>query len=587
MNRFTVAALSVPLAAAAVVPTAQLPGAPYHKWAHGHWVWNHNGAVNQENTTAIVQQYLDHGIPVSAVNIDSTWATQFNNFEPDTAKFPDFKSMVSDLHAKNVNVLLWATSMVNVENPDYQFCVDNGYLVRDSRGEVRPIGWWHGSGALLDYSNPEAVAWWHSKLDYVLDAGVDGWKADGTDPYIIEYILGGGALGYQNVSLTYRDYANYYYRDFLYYTREKRGPKGLVMSRPVDCQIDKSAMMCTPFSPLDVMYSGWVGDDDSTFNGLRGAISKIIYSAWDGYANFGSDIGGYRDPDEGNDRNVFIRWAQFGAFVPLMENGGGGIHKPWEYDEEISDIYRKYVLEHYKLSSYLHTTGSYAAINGVSSVTPLAHRDDSKPWKMERPSTYSYLLGADLLVHPVVADTLVGGLAPVTLTFPPAAADSTDSWLDWWRPVDTSRMHHSGEEESKTLVRLDEYPVFVRRGALLPLDEEYDAAAAVASDVQFTWFGAVSGSSARADVLEPTELGPGVRCEAALSADGVFSASISAHPTRKAGWTVMGVSEPSGVSFSHKTCTSKYNKHSMTFTAKCAGLVDGATVTATGMTSLM
>jgi alpha-glucosidase (family GH31 glycosyl hydrolase) len=84
-----------------------------------------------------------------------------------------------------------ATSMVNTENPDYQMCVDNKYLVRDSRGLVRPLQWWHGYGGLLDYSNPEAVSWWHAQMDKVLDAGVDGFKTDGTDPYIAEYELTG------------------------------------------------------------------------------------------------------------------------------------------------------------------------------------------------------------------------------------------------------------------------------------------------------------------------------------------------------------------------------------------------------------
>ena len=166
------AAASSSISNVAGVAPANLPSTPYYKWAHGHWVWNHNSAVNQQNTTGIVQEYLDHGIPVSAVNIDSTWATQYNNFQPNPDKFPDFKGMVSELHAQNVKVLLWATSMVNVENPDYQFCVDNQYLVRDSKGFVRPLGWWHGEGGLLDYSNPDAVSWWHSKMDIVLDAGL-------------------------------------------------------------------------------------------------------------------------------------------------------------------------------------------------------------------------------------------------------------------------------------------------------------------------------------------------------------------------------------------------------------------------------
>jgi hypothetical protein len=62
--------------------------------------------------------------------------------------------------------------------------------------------------------------------------GLDGFKTDGTDPYIAEYILfSGSALGYQNISLSYRDYANMYYRDFFYYTREHRGDGGLIMAR--------------------------------------------------------------------------------------------------------------------------------------------------------------------------------------------------------------------------------------------------------------------------------------------------------------------------------------------------------------------
>lgn len=40
-----------------------------------------------------------------------------------------------------------------------------------------------------------------------------------------------------------------------------------------------------------------------------------------------------------------------------MENGGGGEHRPWMYDEETTDIYRAFVQEHYKLIPYFMTTG--------------------------------------------------------------------------------------------------------------------------------------------------------------------------------------------------------------------------------------
>ena len=72
------------------------------------------------------------------------------------------------------------------------------------------------------------------------------------------------------------------------------------------------------------------------------------------YANFGSDIGGYRSGSGklGRTKELLIRWAQLGAFSPLMENGGDKEHRPWEFDStnQTLDIYRKYAF------SYIHCT---------------------------------------------------------------------------------------------------------------------------------------------------------------------------------------------------------------------------------------
>ena len=52
-------------------------------------------------------------------------------------------------------------------------------------------GWcrWHGNGQLLDYTNPAAVEWWHTQMDNVLDLGIDGFKTDGTGPFIMECVF--------------------------------------------------------------------------------------------------------------------------------------------------------------------------------------------------------------------------------------------------------------------------------------------------------------------------------------------------------------------------------------------------------------
>ena len=124
----------------------------------------------------------------------------------------------------------------------------------------------------------------------------------------------------------------------------------MIMSRPCDAY----GPIYLRYSPKYVMTSGWVGDEgignrrceahpsnatiDDTFEGLRQALDRYLQSAWAGYANFGSDIGGYRTPQPDRSYDLLLRWAQLGAFSPLMENGGEGEHRPWMVDLELADF---------------------------------------------------------------------------------------------------------------------------------------------------------------------------------------------------------------------------------------------------------
>lgn len=90
-----------------IVPPNPTKATNYQKWAHYHWVWLKNDLGNQANETALIQGYKDISVPVGALNIDSTWATQYNNFIVDTNKFPDFKGLVDDLHSQGIKVTMW------------------------------------------------------------------------------------------------------------------------------------------------------------------------------------------------------------------------------------------------------------------------------------------------------------------------------------------------------------------------------------------------------------------------------------------------------------------------------------------------
>lgn len=128
------------------------------------------------NATTFVNDFFNHTIPVGATDIDSAWSTGFNNFVVDPTKFPDMGGFVSAMHAQNVKVILWATSMVDTDSSNFNVCESKNYYIRDGFNGTSLLKWWHGSGLLLDYTNPDARSWWEGQLDNVLSLGIDGWK---------------------------------------------------------------------------------------------------------------------------------------------------------------------------------------------------------------------------------------------------------------------------------------------------------------------------------------------------------------------------------------------------------------------------
>ena len=51
---------------------------------------------------------------------------------------------------------------------------------------------------------------------------------------------------------------------------------------------------------------------------MKNALGNIFHSAWSKYTNFGSDIGGYIYENQERPKEVFIRWAEMGALVPVI-----------------------------------------------------------------------------------------------------------------------------------------------------------------------------------------------------------------------------------------------------------------------------
>lgn len=127
--------------------------------------------------------------------------------------------------------------------------------------------------------------------------------------------------------------------------------------------------------------------------------------------------------------------------------------------------------------------------------------------------------------------------------------------------------------------------MYVRRGALIPMEPLRTSARTAASDaVMFTWYAPTPSSSTRAECRELVSSGSGLVSTVNFSDMGVLSATLTAHPGRAgSGWSFVGVAPANefvltvedGTSDHRNNCEMSYNAHSSVLDVTCLSVALG------------
>jgi hypothetical protein len=189
--------------------------------------------------------------------------------------------------------------------------------------------------------------------------------------------------------------------------------------------------------------------------GLTLALKNIFISSDTGYAAVGCDIGGggYSGTHD-HEKILFVRWAELGSLLPIMENGGryNSQHQPWFFDKNTIDIYRYFAKLHHQLVPYFYSYDIQAHSDGISIIRPIGDRSEweDKGWE--------YLLGDNFLVSAIYQKHTLNYTSK-TINFPPG------KWINYWNEDEI----HEGETPANLNYNLDQYPIFIRSGAIIPM----------------------------------------------------------------------------------------------------------------------
>src|SRR5450432_1595557 len=462
--------------------TGQPPLPP--SWAFGPWIssdiWRSGGEVRYA-----VTQFRERDIPVSAFVFDSPWETAYNDFHFNMAQFgkdatfegvhyPGFASvseLMNFLRSNGLKVICWMAPFVNVSSDDekvvgqnlgkasnYDQGATNGFFVRASAGgPPLVVPWWKGRGSPIDFTNPAAKAWVTNQLKDLLTQSNVVTKAGTSEPVIGGFKTDDGESGngpntYIPTTAQYADgrtgveMRNGYCLEYHKTVWNMLGVNGVLFAR-------------SGFAGTQAFPGCWAGDNEPNFgdNGLPSVIIAGQSAAMSGYAIWGHDVGGYQDTNfSQSPPNLFMRWAQFGCFSPIMQmhrQVGKELQYPWRYGDLALQNYKFYTRLHTQLFPYIYTYAKEASTSGLPIIRPLVLLNQTDANTFENKFTFHF--GNELLVAPMIAPN-----SNTRQIYLPAG-----NWFDFW----TNAKHAGGQTIVWTNTQQSQMPLFVREGAIVPM----------------------------------------------------------------------------------------------------------------------
>ena len=354
--------------------TGRSPAPPL--WSFGLWMsritYNSEAQVRD-----VAAKLRSHRIPADVLHLDTGWfETDWrSDFRFSTSRFGDPGALMRDLKAQGFHVSLWQYTYFTPKNALWRTIVDSGYHVRDEAGRLP------AEDAVLDMSNPAAVAWYQRQLGMLLRSGVGAIKADFGENAPATGLYHSGRTGWYEHNL----YPVRYGKAVYDVTKQITGD-GIIWAR--------SAWAGSQRYPVH-----WGGDAENTNQAMAAELRAGLSLGLTGFTYWSHDVGGFvqRAP-----RDLYRRWIAFGALTSHTRTHGAPPREPWEYDEALEADFRRAVEMKYALMPYIVAQSKIASEHGWPMLRALflEYPEDPGSWNVED----EYLFGSDLLVAPLFED---------------------------------------------------------------------------------------------------------------------------------------------------------------------------------------
>ena len=344
-------------------------------WSFGTWM-SRITYFSQEEGLEIAHQLRAHKIPSDVIHFDTGWfgVDWQCDYEFAKERFEDPVGMLKQLSKDGFHTCLWQLPYFTPKNRFFPEIIQKGLHVVNATGGM-PV-----EDAILDFSNPETVSWYQSKIEGLMKQGVSTIKCDFGEaaPYNGFYHSGKGGL-YEHNLYPLR------YNKALWEVVERNHPgEGIIWARSAWAGSQRYALH-------------WGGDAATNNIGMLGDLRGGLSFGLSGFSFWSHDMGGFvtASPED-----IYRRWLPFGFLSSHTRAHGAPPTEPWLISESFTQAFRDCAEMKYKLMPYVYAQAKDCSERGLPMVRALLVEfpQDKGAWLVED----EYMFGSQMLVAPLL-----------------------------------------------------------------------------------------------------------------------------------------------------------------------------------------
>lgn len=389
--------------------------------------------------------------PISAYRIEG-WGFLSSEF---------LSQAIARLRALSIKPLLYfrpfvGAEQIGTERPaEYATAVDDGYVATNGQGQPYIFtDNFAADGAVIDLTDPAAVAWWKGRIDAALELGAEGFMLDFGEQVLPGMHFRDGLTGSQMHNI-YPVLVQRVTREIVQQFESEHPGRQIIFYSRAGYSGDPGSAAYSNFN-----FPGDEETDWSYASGLPSQTPDMLNRALTGAFGFGTDVGGYLDVFSevigGHEvtrltpttRELLLRWAEWAALTPVFRLHGAVFieHTPWSFPDTLP-IYNAIQRLHIAAEPLIEALWREADETGVPITRPLylEYPEDQQA----AVQTQEWMLGPDVLVAPIVEQSA----SSRSVYFPPGC---------WHDP--TTGQTVSGPASAEVDAELSELPFFFRCG---------------------------------------------------------------------------------------------------------------------------